>query len=266
MNGSTAGRALPYQKIPQMRPANRHANLTKLMVAALALVTSGIDHAPPPDNPAVAPEPRPGSWRELHESFVATAGRGDVDLLLLGDSITSLWMTTARGLWDRHYAPRKAANFGIGGDHTQHLLWRLDHGELEGIRPKVVVVMIGTNNIPHDAEDQVVEGVEAVVDRIRRKLPASKILLLGILPRGLNQDPYQVTTAPDPRVARINLKLARLEDEPAITYLDIGPALLNDEGRLVQVIEPDFLHLSRKGYRIWADAMEPTLWTLMQDD
>jgi lysophospholipase L1-like esterase len=240
--------------------------LAALGVAALALVLSGIDHTPPPDNPAVAPEPRPGSWLALHESFVATAGRGDVYLLFLGDSITALWKTTAPSVWERHYAPRKAANFGIGGDHTQHLLWRLDHGELDGIAPKVVVVLIGTNNLPHESEDQVVEGVKAVVDRVRLKLPASKILLLGVTPRGLDRDPSQVTTAPDPRVARLNLKLARLVDGRTIQYLDIGPALLDGEGRVVQAIEPDFLHFSRKGYRIWADAMEPTLWKMREGD
>ena len=175
-------------------------------------------------------------------------------------------MTTAPADLDRHYDPRKAANFGIGGDHTQHLLWRLDHGELEGITPRVVVLMIGTNNIPHETEDHVVEGVKAVVDRISRKLPASKILLLGVTPRGLDRDPKQATTAPDLRVARLNLKLARLEDGPTLKYLDIGPALLDGEGRLVQAIQPDFLHLSRKGYQIWADAMEPMLWQMMEGD
>ncbi len=230
----------------------------------LGVGLSGIDHAPPPDNPAVAPEPREGSWIELHESFVATAARGNVDLLFLGDSITALWMTTARPIWDRYYAPRKAANFGIGGDHTQNLLWRLDHGELEGITPKVVVIMIGTNNIPHDTEDHVVEGVKAVVNRVRLKLPESKVLLLGVFPRGINRDPSQFTTAPDPRVARLNARLARLEDGQAIKYLDIGPKLLDAAGRLVQVIQPDFLHLSRKGYQIWAEAMEPTLWEMME--
>jgi lysophospholipase L1-like esterase len=235
-------------------------------IIALALGTSGIDHAPPPDNPAVAPEPRPGSWLELHEAFVATASRGDVDLLFLGDSITAMWKTNAPGVWKRHFAPRKAANFGIGGDHTQHLLWRLDHGELEGIAPKVVVILIGTNNIPHETEDQVVEGVKAVVDRVRLKLPASKILLLGVTPRGLDRDPRQVTTAPDSRVTRLNLKLARLGEGATVQYLDIGQPLLNGEGRLVQAIEPDFLHFSRKGYQIWADAMEPTLWKMMEGD
>jgi lysophospholipase L1-like esterase len=124
--------------------------------------------------------------------------------------------------------------------------------------------MVGTNNIPHDTEDQVVEGVAAVVNRVRLKLPESKVLLLGVFPRGINRDPSQVTTAPDARVARLNARLARLEDGEAIEYLDIGPKFLDAAGRLVQVIQPDFLHLSRKGYQIWAEAMEPTLWEMME--
>jgi lysophospholipase L1-like esterase len=236
--------------------------------AALALVALALggQQTTPRANPTVVPQPRPGAWLELHESFVAIAARGDVDLLFLGDSLNASWMTTARAVWDRHYAPRKAANFAIGGDRTQHLLWRLDHGELEGVTPRVIVVMIGTNNIPDDTEDQVVDGVKAVVDRIKRKLPASKLLLLGVTPRGLSRKPGQASTAPDLRVARLNLKLARLEDVPTLEYLDIGSALLDVEGRLVQSIQPDFLHFSRKGYQIWADAMEPTLWRMMEGE
>ena len=235
-----------------------------LAIVALSVGLSGIDHSPPPANPAIAPSPRAGAWLRQHESYVATASRGAVDLLFVGDSITALWDATAPATWSRYYAPRRAANFGIGGDHTQHILWRLDHGELEGIKPRVVVLMVGTNNIPHDSEDQVFEGVAAVVNRVRLKLPESKVLLLGIFPRGLDRDPSQPTTAPDTRVDRLNARLARLEDGRAIEYLDIGPAFLDPSGRLVQSIEPDFLHLSRKGYRIWADAMEPTLWELME--
>ena len=237
-----------------------------ILVATLALVTSGIDHAPPPANPAVAPEPLEGSWRERHEEFVATATQGGIDLLFLGDSMTSGWFNWATDLWDRSYGPRNAANFGIGGDHIQHLLWRLDHGEIEGIRPNVVVLMIGTNNVPHQTEDQVVEGVAAVLGRLRRKLPASKILLLGITPRGLDRDMRHPDTAPDPRVVRINRKLARLEQRPAITYLDFGPALLDANGRVDPTLQPDLLHLSHQGYRIWAEAIEPTLERLMNGD
>jgi lysophospholipase L1-like esterase len=239
--------------------------LASFALAALSLGTSAIDHSPPPDNPAVAPEPRPGPWRKQHESFVKIAAKGETNLLFLGDSMTAWWNSAAPAIWSRYYAPRKAANFGIGGDHTQHLLWRLDHGELDGIKPKVVVLLIGTNNIPHDTEDQVVEGIKAVVQRIRSKLPQSKLLLLGITPRGLNHDPSQVTTPPDPRVPRINARLAKLYDDPAIRYLDFGSIVLDASGQLVQTLQPDFLHFSRKGYQLWADAMEPTLWELMEE-
>jgi lysophospholipase L1-like esterase len=242
----------------------RHNILAIVVIVLLGVGLSGIDHSPPPDNPAVAPVARPGAWLEQHEAYASTASQGNVDLLFIGDSITALWEKTAPATWSRYYAPRRAANFGIGGDHTQHILWRLDHGELEGIKPRVVVLMVGTNNIPHDTEDQVVEGVAAVVNRVRLKLPESKVLLLGVFPRGINRDPSQVTTAPDPRVARLNARLARLEDDEAIRYLDIGPKFLDASGRLVQVIQPDFLHLSRKGYQIWAEAMEPTLWEMME--
>jgi lysophospholipase L1-like esterase len=256
----------PSPRAKLMPSTSRHPRLwlATLVILTLSVGSSAVDRPPPPANPAVAPEPRPGPWLKQHESFVAIAARGGADLLFLGDSITALWDETAPGVWSRYYAPRKAVNFGIGGDHTQHILWRLDHGELEGIRPKVVVVLVGTNNIGYDTEDQVVEGVKTVVDRVRAGLPGSKVLLLGVFPRGLDRDPSQVTTAPDPRVARLNARLARLEDGPTVKYLDVGPALLDASGRLVQVIQPDFLHLSRRAYQIWADAMEPTLWEMME--
>ena len=250
-----------------MPPTSRHRPhwLAALAIAALSVGSSGIDHSPPAENPAMAPEPRQGSWLKQHEGFVDLASQGNIDLLFLGDSLTGLWDKTAPQVWSRHYAPRKAANFGVGGDHIQHLLWRLDHGELEGIKPRVVVLMIGTNNIPHETEDQVVEGVKTVISRVRLKLPTAQILLLGVTPRGLNRDPSQVTTAPDPRVPRLNTRLAKFEDHEIVRYLDIGPLLLDSQGHLVQVIQPDYLHLSRKGYQIWADAMEPLLWEMMDD-
>ena len=246
-----------------MPPSTRPRRSAAILVAILALGLSAIDHAPPPDNPAVAPQARTGPWLRQHEAFVDRARDGKMDLLFIGDSITALWDKTAPIVWERYYAPRNPANFGIGGDHTQHILWRLDHGELDGIRPRVVVLMVGTNNVPHETEDQVFDGVKAVVDRVRARLTESKVLLLGVFPRGLDRDPSQATTAPDPRVPRLNARLAMLDDGESTRYLDVGPSLLNDSGQLVQTIQPDFLHLSRKGYQIWADTMEPKLWEMM---
>jgi lysophospholipase L1-like esterase len=234
-------------------------------ILALALSVERVDQAALVDNPAVVAEARPGPWLKQHETYVATASRGGIDLLFLGDSVTGLWDKTAPGVWGRHFGPRKAANFGIGGDRTQNLLWRIDHGELDGIKPKVVVVMIGANNLPVQLEDQVFDGIKAVVDRVRTKLPETKILLLGVTPRALNRDPHQPTAAPDPRIPSLNARLAKLEDAPKLRYLDIGPSLLDPSGQLVQAIQPDFFHLSRKGYQAWADAMEPVLWEMLEN-
>jgi lysophospholipase L1-like esterase len=234
-----------------------------LAFVPLALLGVGSGQAPAIDNPAVVAQARPGSWLKQHEGYVAVASRGNVDLLFLGDSITALWDKTGPAVWSRYYGPRKAANFGIGGDRTQHVLWRIDHGELDGIKPKVVVLMIGTNNIPHQPEDQVFEGIKAVIDRVQARLPDSKILLLGLTPRGINRDPGQITTAPDPRISAINARLAKLEAAPKLRYLDLGPALLDGSGQLVQATQPDFLHLGRKAYQTWADMMEPMLWEMM---
>ena len=217
-----------------------------------------------PAGSAVVPEPRPGAWIRQHEAFLERGRRGEVDLLFLGDSITAGW-NGAGAIWSRYYAPRKAANFGIGGDRTQHVLWRLDNGEVDAIRPKVVVLMIGTNNIGRNAEDEVAEGVKAVVDRVRSKLPDAKVLLLGVFPRGSNRDKTVPTVGPDPRVARINARLAAFDDGRAVRYLDIGVAFLDDAGQVSRAIMPDFLHLNRKGYQLWADAIEPRLWEMMAE-
>ena len=217
-----------------------------------------------PVNTAIVPAPRPGAWIKRHEAFLETAKKGDVDLLFLGDSITAGW-SGASPIWSRYYAPRKAANFGIGGDKTQHVLWRLENGEVDGINPKVVVLMIGTNNIGSNTEAEIAEGVKAVVARLREKLPESKVLLLGVFPRGLNRDKAQVTTAPDARVARINRRIAALDDGKAVRYQDIGVEFLDDAGQLPGAISPDYVHLARKGYQAWADAIEPALWEMMDE-
>ncbi len=217
-----------------------------------------------PVNTAIVPEPRPGPWVRQHEAFLERAKKGDVDLLFLGDSITAGW-NGAGPVWSRYYGARKAANFGIGGDRTQHVLWRLENGEAEGIKPRVVVLMIGTNNVGRNTEPEIAEGVKAVVTRLREKFPETRVLLLGVFPRGLNRDKSQVTTAPDARIGRINRRLARLDDGKSVRYLDIGVDFLDATGQIPGAIMPDYLHLSRKGYQAWADAIEPTLWELLDE-
>jgi beta-glucosidase len=154
-----------------------------------------------------------------------------------------------------------AANFGIGGDRTQHVLWRVTNGELEGIAPKVVVLMLGTNNIKSDSAAAIARADEKLVQTIRNKLPGTKILLLGIFPRAhRTDDPAANIPA---KVKAVNAELARLDDGKTVRYLDLADKLAPD-GKEVPEYYTDGVHLTAKGYEAWADAIEPTLGDMMK--
>lgn len=197
-------------------------------------------------------------WNQMHESFLKRAKEGKVDLLFLGDSITEGWGNNA--VWQKHYGALHAANFGIGGDTTENVLWRIQNGEIEGISPKVVVLLIGTNNFGLEGHqpDGVAKGVMTIVQTLRKKLPSSKVLLLAIFPR----DEKPGTDARN-RIKKVNDQIAGLDDKKNVRFLDIGAKLANPDGTLSKEIMPDFLHLSEKGYQIWAEAMDPLLQQLM---
>jgi len=154
-------------------------------------------------NTAIIPAPRDEKWMARHEGFVQEARKGGIDILFLGDSITDGWRNKGLNVWNKYYAPRHAANFGIGGDRTQHVLWRMEKGELDGIKPKVVVLMIGTNNTGKEKDTgkicntvpEIIEGVRVVVRELRVKLPDSKILLLAIFPRSTLDNPQRAQVA-----------------------------------------------------------------------
>src|SRR3954454_12867028 len=169
--------------------SNRRRWLSPLAFSLLALLATASAaraqaQAPAPAKPkapaekTTEPAPRTGNQMKMHEGFLERARQGNIDLLFLGDSITQGWNGNGKAVWQRHYAPRNPANFGIGGDRTQHVLWRLDNGEVDPIKPKVVVLMIGTNNLGSNSDDQIVEGITTIVSRLRSKLPESKVLLL----------------------------------------------------------------------------------------
>jgi len=194
-----------------------------------------------------------------HESFLKRGKEGKIGVLFLGDSITQGW-DRARDVWQEHYGKYDPANFGIGGDRTQHVLWRIKNGEIDGISPRVVVLMIGTNNAGSDSADDIAEGIEAIVKTLREKLPRAKILLLAVFPRGENPNPVRE------KLAAVNERIAKLDDGKTVKYLDVGKGFLNDDRTISREIMPDFLHLKREGYRIWADAMEPTLWSMLDEE
>lgn len=204
-------------------------------------------------NPAAVATPR-GDWIEQVYAHVARAHQGGIDLLFLGDSITAGWLDRyGREVWDARYGAMKAAAFGVGGDRTEQLLWRLDYGELDGIAPKLIVLLIGTNNTARDTAGQIAEGIAAVVRDIRQRAPSSHVLLMGVFPRGeMPDDPHRAI------VREINRRAARLADEH-VTFLDIGERLVQPDGRISADVLHDFLHFTTRGYNLWADAIAPEI-------
>ena len=213
-----------------------------------------------PSHSAVIPVPRQGRWVERHESFNERVRQGNVDLIFVGDSITQGWERAGREVWAKYYGSRNAVNLGIGGDRTQHVLWRLDHGNVDGISPKVAVVMIGTNNSGgnRNSASEMVDGVTAVVETLRAKLPETRVVLLGIFPRGERFNEQRG------KILQVNQTIRKLDDGEFVFYLDIGHHFLNRDGSLGGEIMPDFLHLSPKGYEIWAASIEKVVAQLLQ--
>jgi len=234
----------------------------KTMMTAFALFFLYIGLHAEGDNPAhsaVNPAPREGGWMKRHESFNQRVANGNVDLIFIGDSITHGWEGKGKAVWEKYYTKRNAVNLGIGGDRTQHVLWRLDNGNIKNISPKVAVVMIGTNNSGNgrNSAEEMIDGVTAVIEKLRAKLPKTEILLLDIFPRG------QRINAQRGKILQVNQVLSRLDSRPHVTFLRIGQNFVSPDGSIAKDIMPDFLHLTPNGYEIWAKSIEPTLARLM---
>ena len=209
---------------------------------------------------ADVPVPRPGDWMKRHELFNERVKAEHVDMIFIGDSITHGWeFPSAKDVWEEFYGKRNAVNLGIGGDQTQHVLWRLENGNIKGISPKLAVLMIGTNNAAWKFKpEEIAKGVKAIVTKLRNDLPKTKILVLAIFPRGANNDDH---------LRQVNMKanelIAKLDDGKMVRYMDIGPKFLDKDGTLSKQIMPDLLHPGAKGYRIWAEAIEPAVAEVM---
>jgi beta-glucosidase len=223
-----------------------------LVVGAALLVQGAVFAQATKTVDAVQPVPRGDDWWTQRQAAMnARIKQGNADLLFIGDSITQGWEGNGKDIWAEFYGKRNAVNLGIGGDRTQHVLWRLDNGNLEGIAPKLAVVMIGTNNSSNTPPEEIAEGVKAIVEKLRTKLPETKVLVLAIFPRGPN---------PQDSLRQVNEKanelIAELADGKMVFYQDIGKKFLEADGTLSREIMPDLLHLSPQGYRIWAEAIE----------
>lgn len=197
-------------------------------------------------------------WLERHQGNVELARQGDIRVAFFGDSITA-W-ANGQG-WKRDIEPLGIGNFGIAGDGVQNLTWRLQNGELEGMKPRVVVMMIGTNNLWKTASQprDIAAGVALSLREIRAKQPQAKILLLGVPPLGKSSDdPLR------PKVRALNALLeAFVGEKKADVFLDWGPRLLDADGTLSQRRAPDGIHPSAQGYEVWVAALSPVLKRLL---
>jgi len=233
----------------------------KLLIASLAIsaLLSVASIAEQKQHSALAPAHRHSWWTLRNDAVNERVKQGDVDFLFIGDSITHGWENAGKEYWKKYYAPRKAVNMGFSGDRTQHVLWRLDHGHLDGISPKLAVLMIGTNNSNGDdnTAEEIADGMIAICKRIRTECPKTKILILAIFPRG--PEP----SAQREKNAKASLLASKIADGKMIHYLDINDKFLTTDGFLSKKIMPDYLHPNETGYKIWAEAIEPKVAELM---
>ncbi len=237
--------------------ASRRWLIGLIALAPLALVLPAVAQEGKP-NDAVVPVPREGGWVKRHESFNERVKKGNVDLIFIGDSITQGWEGAGKKVWEEFYGKRNAVNLGIGGDRTQHVLWRLENGNIEGIKPKLAVLMIGTNNSGANSSEQIAAGVTAIVEKLRKELPETKVLVLGIFPRGADKNDAKRKINEG-----ANERIAKLADDKHVFYLDIGKNFLEDDGTLSKEVMPDLLHLNEKSYRTWAESIEPKVKELL---
>ena len=200
-------------------------------------------------------------WMPRHqEKLLEKEQMENVDLVFLGDSITHAWEDKGKQVWQQHYAKRNTLNLGFSGDRTEHVLWRLQNGAVAGIDPKLLVLMIGTNNTGHrqDKPEDTALGIRHILAFLKTQLPNTKVLLLAIFPRGASvDDPLRKINAD------INNIIKDYADGKYVHYLDINHLFLDENGKLSESVMQDLLHPNKDQYQVWANAMEPTITALM---
>ena len=212
-------------------------------------------------------------FQKSHDAFLARGKSGPIGVVFIGDTITAGWaQPTRKHIWETYYGKWQPANFGIGGDQTQHVIWRITNGELDGISPKVAVLMLGTNNTGAHTAAEIAAADKKIVSMIRAKLPQTKVLVLAVFPRGARKD--REGKISDTAIAEaskrmeiiqgVNAELAKLDDGKNVRFLDINASFLGQDGKIPFSIMPDQLHPNAAGYQLWADAMQPLLTEMMK--
>lgn len=233
----------------------------------LACTASAFAQAPPLRT--TVPFKRTDWADDYHKAMLLRERKPNLNLIFLGDSITMMWRSQSgyegdTPVWGKYYAPRGAANLGISGDRTEHLLWRLSEGtDLDGLSPRVAILLIGINNLlqNQDSPSDVAAGITTLLDTIKAKLPDTRLLLLGLFPCWENPaDPARQL------VRDVNALIKPLADRQRVWYLDLGNNFVEPDGTITKEKMRDLLHLSEKGYYIWAEAMEPYLVDLLDKD
>ena len=240
---------------PVLSPAQSTPDVSTTGEASLATMTSGPAPAGKAWEPAWGFWPNvPAAWQQTNKSFVDGIKKAPpVNVVFFGDSITKGWMEAGKAIWMERYASIPSYDIGIGGDTTRQTLWRMDHGALDGISPKLVVLMIGVNNIFTNTgtNEEIVKGIDASIKEIQAKVPGAKILLFGILPLR--------NAAQNARVKEINAMVAKLETPPTIRFIDMSDKFEDADGKILpDLYQSDGVHLKTPGYQIWADTMQPT--------
>lgn len=228
-----------------------------LFLCVAGMITSSVLAQTAPDQPQ---ERTDANSRLAHQQLVAKAGQGTIDVYFVGDSITRRWGATdypqLLAHWREHFFGWNAGNFGWGGDSTQHILWRLQNGELKGVRPKVFVVLAGTNNLTGlksiDEVDSVARGVMEIVTTCRQAAPDATIVLMGVFPR------HDVPDATK-KVERLNRLLEKGADGKQVRFVDLHDKFVDEQGQLRAGLFPDKLHPALPAYQIWAEALKPIL-------
>lgn len=223
--------------------------------------------APKPPKPKPAPRTAesavtPATRNEgRRKGFLEAGKKPGIQLVFLGDSITDAFPGRGKAVWSEHYAPFNAVSFGVSGERTEDTLGHIAGGVLDGLSPKAVVIMIGTNNIGHFSDEKpewTAAGVKKIIEEVRAKLPKSKVLLLGVFPRDKKGSAKRVA------VEGINAIISKYDDGKTVRYLDISAKFLDAAGDIPKEIMPDGLHPNADGYKLWADSMKPLLDQLMK--